>query len=333
VREMPNKWDRTMNSRASRPSYRFDLELKGGAWKFVGANLYDARTHTGLSAGSSSQKVGDTINKIGLDPFIWHTAPVELVVDVVVGPVEVEEIRPQVGESFTVGAARYQLFFAADNLSGGSYSQGNDSKKGYVEVGPPPVRSGKTNKECLVIFRATPPAAQSVFQIDYLDAEGKELRTRGGGWSGSEVIQGLECEVAEIKTIRVHKYRGGHRLVFRLPYLPGLPPENEKMDNLFAVRVPLLRFDRDYSQAEYIRRMTQLSMPYISRQNQPPGAYPRWLTNATVAEVLEDYRQVMGVTNYFYVDREKLTIEKGDRDLLRQMQEKVQKTWKKLTGP
>ena len=333
IAEMPNKWDRTMNCRTVQPAYRFDLELKGGAWKFVGANLYDARTHTGLTFGWSGQKMGDTIYKIGLDPFIWHAAPVELVVDVVVGPVEVEEIRPLAGESFTVGASRYQLVYAGDDPSGGLYSHGNDSKTGYVELGPPSTTNSAKKPTCVLIFHATPPAAQSVFHIDYLDAEGKEIDSAGTSWSGAQIIQGKKGTVADIKTIRVHKYGRGHRLVFRLPYLPGLPPENQHVDNLFEVRVPVLRFDRDYQQAEYIRRMTQMSLPYISRQNLPPGTYPRLLTHATVAEVLEDYRQAMGVTNYFYVDQEKLTIEKGDRDWLQQVQEKVMKTWKKLTGP
>jgi hypothetical protein len=333
IAEMPNKWDRTMNCRSVQPAYRFDLELKGGAWKFVGATLYDARTHTTLTSGWSGQSLGDTIHKIGIDPYMWHAAPVELVVDVVVGPVEVEEIRPQVGESFTIGASRFQLIYAGDDTSGGFYSHGNDSKTAYVELGATKSNNSAKEPKCVLIFQVTPPAAQSVFQIDYLDAEGKEIDSAGTSWSGAQIIQGKKGKLADIKTIRVHKYGRGHRLVFQLPYLPGLPPENEKVDNLFEVRVPLLRFDRDYQQAEYIRRMTQLSLPYISRQNQPPGTYSRWLTNASVAEVLEDYRQVMGVTNYFYVDREKLQIEKRDRDWLQQGLEDTLKMWKKLTGP
>lgn len=331
--ELPNTWDRKMNCRANQPAFRFDLEMKGGAWKFVGAKVYDARTHFTLTSGLTTQSMGDTNYKIGMDPYIWHAAPVELVVDVVVGPVEVEEIRPLAGESFTVGASRYQLVYAGDDPSGGLYSHGNDSKTGYVELGPALTTNSTKQPTCVLIFHATPPAAQTVFKIEYLDAEGKEIESEGSSWSGAQIIQRKKGAVTDIQTIRVHKYGRGHRLVFRLPYLPGLPPENQKVDNLFEVRVPVLRFNRDYEQAEYIRCMTQLSLPYISRPSLPPGAYPRWLTNATVAEVLEDYRQVMGVTNYFYVDREKLTIEKGDRDWLQQVQEKVKKTWKRLMGP
>jgi hypothetical protein len=249
----------------------------------------------------------------------------------VLGPEEVEELRPQVGESFTVGGSRYQLIFAADNLSAQNYSQGSGSKTSYLELGMPFANKGQ--KKSLLLFNITPVARQNVFEMDYLDAGGKVTTTAGGNWSGAEIIQNLRCELADVKTIRVRKFSAGHRFVFRLPRLPGLPPENQQVDNLFAVRVPLLRFDRDYEQAEYIRRITQLGMPSLSAPSLPPGTYPRWLTNATVAEVLEDYRQVMGVTNYFYVDREKLTIEKRDRDWLQEGLEETLKTLKKLRGP
>ena len=184
-----------------------------------------------------------------------------------------------------------------------------------------------------MLFRASPYPAQHAFEIEYLDINGKKLETAGGGSGGGQIIQSVRGQLADIHKIRVRKYRTGHRVIIQLPRLPGLPPENQKVDNLFLVRVPILKFNRQYEQEEYLRKMTQLGLPYIPSTNTAAMIYPRWLTNATTLQVLNDYAHMMGVQGQLYVNQEKLQIENGQRPWLMQLREKAQAVWEKLRGP
>jgi len=328
ARELPRQRDRTMESSRTRPAYRFDLAVVGGPWKFAGAKLYDARTQKDVNAGWSSQQIYGTNLMLGMNPYLWHATPVELVVDMLTGPMEEEELRPVVGESFTVGKSRYQLIYTADKLVQ-SYSLGDDSRIEYVQFNSP---AGQTGQKSFLLFKITPPAILSYFQIEYLDANGKVIEAVDGEWAGSKLVANLQHKLADIKAIRVRKYRSGNRLVFQLPSLPGLPRENRQVDNLFKVRAPVLRFDESWKQADYVRRITQLETPLIS-VSLPPGTYPRWFTNATPAEVLEDYGKVMSVKEDFHVNQEKLVLEVGKRSWPVEALGKVRDFWKKIKGP
>jgi hypothetical protein len=331
VRAMPERWDRTVDCQDNRPTVSFDLEIRGDPWKVLGAGLYDARSQQAVSSGWSSRQSKDGY-RYDMHPYIWHYAPVEFMVDLGLGPVTEEEISPQPGSHFQVGPCRYQLIFAGDGYSAGSYSSSSGATMASFELSAP-VQQQASRKECVFLFHSSPTANHSVFELEYLDAAGKKIETSGGSSSGSQILQGVRGELAAVKKIRVRKYSSGHRVVIRLPGLPGLPPENQQVDNLFRVRAPLLRFDREYEQQEYIRRVTQLDMVHISTPNLPAGTYPRWFTNATPVEVLEDYAHVMGIQGQLYVNQEKLLIEKGKLPWPLEAQEKLLKLWKKLRGP
>lgn len=325
--DLPQKWDRQIYCRDNYPNFRFDLEITGGDWKMLTASFYDARTHSSLSSGWSGQEWKHGY-KYEMGPQMWHFAPVELMVDMATSPIEVEEIEPRTGASFQVGNARYHLVFIADDFTGGSYSSGSDGKKSYFQL--PLNQPSRSQKECVFIYHCETAPYHKPFDLEYLDAAGKKVETAGGGSSSGQIIQGVRGELANVKKIRVRKYLSGHRVVIHLPGLPGLPPENHNVDNLFRVRAPMLKFEREYEHAEYIRRITQMDLAHISTPNFPPGTYPRWFTNATPVEVLEDYAHVMGVPGQLYANPEKLSIEKGVRPWPLEMQEKLQKLWKKL---
>ncbi|HEY1174067.1 MAG TPA: hypothetical protein VGH19_22070 [Verrucomicrobiae bacterium] len=176
-------------------------------------------------------------------------------------------------------------------------------------------------------------ASHRPFELEYLDAAGKKIETAGGGSSSSQIIQGLRGDLANVRKIRVRKFLSGHRVVLHLPGLPELPPGNQNVDNLFRVRAPMLKFEREYEQAEYIRRITQMDLAHISTPNLPSGTYPRWFTNATPVEVLEDYALIMGVPGQLYANPEKLVIERGQLPWPLELREKLHKLWGKITGP
>jgi hypothetical protein len=346
-RDLPKQWDRLMDSQVNRPAYRFDLEVHGGPSKVIGAKLIDARTHSTLQTTGSFSSNGSghknrIVHNIGVAPYLWHATPVELVVDLALGPIEEEEILPQAGASFTVGGARYGLIFADDKLVSNFYHTGTTANRAYLELALPGTgqpanlllrNSQPLNTETILMFVGYPPAAQTTYEMEYLDAGGKAIGVSGGRSNAERTIIGVHCALADIKKIRVRKYQTCHRLVISLPYLPGLPPENQHVKNLFQVRAPLLRFDQEFRQAQYIGNVTQLEMPSLRSPNLLPHTYPRWFTNATAAEVLQDYERVMGVPEQLQVNQEQFKIEKGQQLWPFQVQEKVVKLWKKLTGP
>ncbi|MGV3755241.1 MAG: hypothetical protein ACO1QS_07655 [Verrucomicrobiota bacterium] len=328
--DLPKTWERQIHCRDNYPNFRFDFEITGGEWKMLTASFYDARTHSTISSGWSGQEWKQGYKyEIGLQ--MWHSAPVDLMIDVATAPVEVEEIEPRAGASFQAGAARYHLIFTGDDLSGGSYGSSSDGKKTSFHI--PLTQPNRPQKECVFIYHCEANAQHKPFELEYLDAAGKKIETAGGGSSSGQIIQGLRGELANVKKIRVRKYLSGHRVIIRLPGLPELPPENQNVDNLFRVRAPMLKFNREYEQAEYIRRITQMDLVHVTTPNFPPGTYPRWFTNATPVEVLEDYATIMGVPGQLYANPEKLAIEKGFRPWPMEAQEKLQKLWKKLRGP
>jgi hypothetical protein len=321
-----------MDCRDNRNSYQFDFEILGPAWKFQSLALFDARTQSRLTDGSSSSSRKDGY-RVELEPYLWHQAPVELVADITTGPTEEEEILPQPGSSFTVGPVSYHLIFTGDNLSGNSYSYGSSGNSSHMELQAPAARQNQKSKECVFVFLGLPLSTLSPFDIEYLDADGKPLKTIGYSRSGSKILQGVEGEVQHIKKIRVRKYTAHHRVVIRLPELPNLPAANRNLENLFAARTPYLRFEREYEHEEFIRRIVQLESPHLTGPMLPPGTYPRSFTNATVMDVLEDYARVHGISGQFYVNQEKLSIEKGQRQWPDEVREKLVKLWKRLSGP
>jgi hypothetical protein len=331
-RDLTNQWDRTVDASLNSPGFRFDLEFSSPHWKVLGVGLYDARTHVPLTSGWGGQHLGEHGYKISMRPYIRHSVPVELIVDVALDAGADEEILPQTGSTFTIGPCRYHLVHIAEHVPASNFSYGEGGKQLSVFFPQPAVQQPPL-KECAFVFHASPGARQAAFVLEYLDAAGNKLETGGGGSSGSQIVQGVKSELADIKKIRVRKFRSGHRLIFQLPGLPGLPPPPQKMNNLFQVRASRLYFDSDWEQADYVRRITQLEMAHISKPGPPAGTYPRWLTNVTMEDVLKDYAQVNGLQGQLYVDQETLKIEQGAHPWPLQVKERLQKLWEKLHGP
>lgn len=330
--ELKHSWERSINSRGSRPSYRFDMEVSGGPNKFLGASLFDARTQVELTSGTSFSENGQT-HTLEIEPFLWHKASVELVVDFASDMQE--EMLSLTNASFTIGVSRYHLVFAEDGFSSSYYGHGSDSSNPYVEVRLVATNSpvNPQKEQCLLIYASSPPASQTAFELEYLDASGRKIETGGGSSSSGQIMQWLKCKKADIKSIRVKKYASAHRIVLSFPYLPGPPPSNQEIENLFQVRVPLLRFNYEHDERDFIERVTQVKLHNFPYTSLPSGTYPRWLTNATPADVLETYAQLQGIASPFYVDQDDFTVRQGSLTWPMQAKTKIEKFIKKMKGP
>jgi len=76
--------------------------------------------------------------------------------------------------------------------------------------------------------------------------EGASVFRRGGFATGNLLAAELRTEVRNVHSMRVRHYPRKERLIFRLPELPGLPPANQGVKNLFDVRVPYAMFHDEY---------------------------------------------------------------------------------------
>ena len=331
VAELPDLWERQIGSRDNYNAYRFDFDINGGDWKFLSGSLFDARTHAQLVWGYSSGRRSRGLEWM-IEPHIWHETPLDLVLDISVGPLEEEEMAPQQGNSFSVGPVTYQLLYCSGGLSTSTHSSGSSGKMEYMEfVEWTPAITKK--KESVFLFKSNNRVDQKNFEITYLDAENKPLNTSAGGHSSQYLFDAVYGDLAEVKKIRVRKYPVAHRIIYRLPGLPLGVPSNQKVDNLFQASVPMLRFDYEYEQKEFIQRVAQVEFGSFPRTNLPAGTYPRYFTNATVADVLKDYEKLMGAQGQAYVNQEKLQIEVGKRPWPLEALGKVQEFLKKIKGP
>lgn len=334
--ELPQSSERSISCQSSRPSYRFDMEISGGPSKFLWANLFDARTQVELTSGWGHDERGQTLHMLEMNPFLWRKTPVELVVDFATDVQE--EILAFTNASFTIGAARYHLVFAGDGLSRRTISHGWDDTQASIEVSLAATNAprGQLDDLCLLVFDSATRPSQSVFELEFLDTDGKKIETGAGNTYLSQEKHWLYCKKSEIKSIRVRKFTKAHRIVMSFPNLPGPSPANQVVENLFDVRLPLLRFDNEAEQEEYLERITQLSLyrfHTFSSPSLPSNSYPRWLTNATPVDVLEDFAQLQGVKGPFYVDQENLSIVEGSLPWLKQIKTKLDRLIEILKGP
>lgn len=329
--ELPNSWERQISTRDNYNAYRFDFEMNGGDCKFLSASLFDARTHAQLVWGySSSQRNKEVVWMV--EPHIWHETPIEMVLDIAVGPVEEEEMEPKQGNSFSVGLVTYQLLYCSGGVSTSMHSSGSDRNKEYVEFLEWTPASTK-KKESVFVFKANNVVDQKNFELTYLDAENKPLNTSAGGYSSQYLLDAVYGDLVDVKKIRIRKYPQAHRILYRLPGLPLGIPKGLKVDNLFQSKVQMLRFDYEHEQKEFIQRVAQVEFGNFPSTNLPSGTYPRYLTNATVADVLQDYEKLMGVQGQAYVNQETLQIEVGKKPWPLEMAEKIRKFVNKILKP
>jgi len=326
----PHTWERSLDCEAGSPTYRFVLDVGPGSYQFLSAQIFDARTHRSQTQGWSSQQNQSHGQMVTMRTAMWHQAPVEVVIDLALGKPEIEEIEPVAGASFRYGNSTQHLIYAGDVAEFSGWSSSSGSQSEHVELSLP--KAGQKKPHAAFVFVGVPSTSFHAIDFEFLDKEGKPLSTGGGGSSGAHIIKNLEASAAEVKKIRVTKHLEAHRFVFSLPRLPGVLPGNEKMGNLFAVRIPFVAFREHYEQVNFLQRITQLDAGNALYNNIQPGSYPRTFTNTTPAEILADYARLLNVKGELYVNQETLKIEERKPFYL-EVRNKVRDFWKKIKGP
>ena len=266
-----------------------------GYYSFVG--LFDARTKKSLVNGSSYS--GITTNQLGhvnVHPRIWHSTPIEMVLDVELDGKVVIETNAAAGMRVAVPGGEVKLLGVWD---GSAYSWSSSSGGAGTQATlrmDLRLRAGETN--AVALFVTEPP--KLAVRIELLDDQGRELPGSGGGTSSGIRVVGLRGEATDVKRARFTVYTNHYRVLCELPPIPNLPVVGQPMANLFDVRIPDVQIQREYELRDIIGNMTEMTFAYPPfGDTMPTSLFPMHFTNVTASELLVEYDRYL--TNSYRV--------------------------------
>ena len=280
------KWDCTLHFREGRPTLAFMLrftDLEG--WKLLGLHAFDARTHAPVHGGGYSHGPRELGYHIETDLALWHETPVDLVLDLALGPPKVFEFpaRTNVWQEYPGGAVALVAKINGDERSWSS------SFNGKTETITVSFETKPEKPQCSLIFYCQPAAHPAPIDFELLDQEGEVIPGAGGGSSGRLAIKSVRTAVTNVAKVRLKFYPNHRRVVFHLPRLPGLPESNRHVENLLDVRVPFAHFRAQYQMRSWLESMLQVQLRQSTSPTVPPGTFPVEFTDATVGEALKFY--------------------------------------------
>lgn len=308
----PYDWERNLSFEGMFPKVKF--VLKGElteAVKVLGFDVFDARTHESLSGGYSWGGDLEEGHKVEMDLQLWHAAPIELVADVAFGPPQIIEFPARTGARVAYPEGELMLVVVAEDMDQRSTS--SDNKKVTVRVQPKTYN--RDEKTTCFVLACLPKAFRTPLDVELLDANGAVLQNRGGGTSGLFLEKSVVGNAASVSTVRVKYYPNRKRLIFHLPEIPGLPESNDKVENLFDVRIPYVNIRQNYEFRELVSNLTQMQIKgsWPSSPNLNTG--PLRFENVTVRELVDEYAKLYGPSFAPRIDQENLTIEFIDQSL------------------
>ncbi|HYE33470.1 MAG TPA: hypothetical protein VEH27_18750 [Methylomirabilota bacterium] len=318
---IPNEWERNIYVRGFSPGYNFRFETeKGDSLKILRGEVRDARTGSRLTSGYSS---GGAPGGFQFGPAVgaWHQTPVLVMVDVAYGPVEVIEIEPKAGVEVEHPFGKLRVAAFRDGKSD-SFSSGTRTQPDGRVVYEYNFERSTKDPGCEVIFQCVPTTQSLPLEIDFIGENGNTLQRHGMSSHGAL----LTCSVAEaasaLKKIRITKRSQIGRIILRLPELPGLPEANRNISNLLKVQAPVVHFNAEWEMRMFVQHATEASISMRSGPPPPPpGYFPRTVTNATPASVLEELRVLHSKPTRIVVDAAKNEIQFRD-PLLKELWER-----------
>ncbi|MCB1126522.1 MAG: hypothetical protein KDM81_08510 [Verrucomicrobiae bacterium] len=277
-------WDRKLRYRDGIPAVEIGLKLEGvDGYEFMGLKAFDARTHAPIQGGGFSHGGSRDRYAIETSLAVWHPAPIELVLDLAVGPPEVFEFpaKPGAFQGFPGGAIALAAGIDGDERS---WSSSSDGKQTTVTVR---FEENERQPQCSLIFLCFPAAHPAPFEFELLNEQEEVLPSAGGGSSSAMAIKSARAKLSEVATVRLLYYPNQRRVLFRLPALPGLPAENANVANLFDLHVPYVAIRYEHDLQEWVQDVLQLKIDASSRPNFPPGTFPMAFTNTTAADLFQ----------------------------------------------
>jgi len=271
-----------------------------------GIKIFDSRTHKSLASGYSSS-ASDGSHRFNTHIPIWHRTPIDIVIDVSYGPIKTFEFAPRAGQGFDEGSFNCRLISVFEGVEPGrhsSSSRGNIMIHQFPKV--PPDKAG-----LIFFFVCRPTASQMPVTFEFLDKDGNKISTRGSSTSGYTHEIAFKQPLEKITLIRAHYHTRCYRIVINLPYIPGLPEDNNTIDNLFDVHIPYIRLHDPGQVDQFVRQTLQLGS---SRSTGPsPGTsinslpFPLNFNDVTIRDIARSY--ALGGNLYVDIENDRLNRE------------------------
>ena len=252
----------------------------------IGFQAFDHRTRRLLTSGHSSsmQRGAETTIWISADIELWHQTPIDLVLTIATGPIELTSHPIDLSTSpipFPGGMLKL-LHIAEAEING----WGTDINNGTNYVTLSTDRDTKPSKTSFVFF-GWPTMQGLPLQIQLARADGQPAQHTGRSSSETLLIATVDEKPADLAKIEMRYYPNVYRLVFHLPELPGLPEENRNLENLFDTHIPYIRLPYEHAYQSTILKLIAMEAPHI------PLSYsnlffPIIRTNTTARELFRE---------------------------------------------
>lgn len=251
--------------------------------------IFDSRTRKSLTSGySSSGHQGHHWFKTHLP--VWHRAPVDVVLDVSYGPSKTFEFDPRTGEGFDAGNFACRLLGIFEGVDESRHS----STYNNIQTHEFP-KSQQDQENICLFFACWPTASCLPVTFEFLDADGNKLSTRGSSTSGFAHSINMREPLEKIALIRARCRTRRHYIVIHLPYVPGLPEQNNAIDNLFDVHIPYVRLHDDRQLGRFLQQTLQLgtyrNTGSVPQTGTNPNPFPIDFRNVTIRDIAEIYAQ------------------------------------------
>ena len=298
-REIPDDRHRQLQFHGRFPAVQLSFALKRlDEFQFLSIAAYDARTKRSILVGGySGDRRNDSESHFNVDLRVWHQTPVEVVLTVAHGPLEVFSIESKVGETIRHARGEMRLIAVTEGkVTGGSGTGSGGTNIAQVHLNRPPGQLWTA-----YVFASLTPARFLPLGFEFFDTAGHRIPSEGGMGMGGQIrVASLAAGADAVSQIQTRLYRHIKRLVFRLPQIPGLPPENRQVQNLFDVRIPYARVRADYDLWNLLEDTLQMK---ITRGASRPSPYfPHSYTNVTTADLLHEYRKHATTNQMIRVD-------------------------------
>ncbi len=214
----------------------------------------------------------------------WHPSPVYYVLDLDGGNETHSTFPLKVGEKIRTEPVTIQLVFAKE-FSGRNKSTSHSHEETYktTTLNRIPFSKGTTTVMGFAVTgRRWIP-----------ESIGFKPNTAKVKWwlsiTGEQILKNFflvsfPASIADIGSLDVHSPKSPCRLIFELDTLPGLPPENSDLDNLFDAMIPNRPIGSPLSSREWISRTAHLE----NRGHFPTtisGSQTTFFENRTLSEI------------------------------------------------
>jgi len=207
-------------------------------------NFFDSRTHDHFNSYYHFVRFYPNMKVSGMSINRWHDAPFILSVDFMDPEAESASFQPEAGTTLTLPKSKLDLqvnqvetiITPHPGHSGGRDNHGHHEVQ-YIELRTDPKQKGETT---LIFLSLIPPRDKANITFKALMKDGKSRYLNSYTFDDFRKILRLDVPLEELQEIQVQVSHPRERAAFTFSRLPGLPPENDGLTNLFDTHIPYL---------------------------------------------------------------------------------------------